>query len=175
MNRTLTLIVSLACALPAFSADNKAMFAKHWQTAKDLTVAVAEAMPAEDYNFKPNPEEMVFGKQILHIALAQNSAFSRVSGIKAPAASEKLMADYKSNSGFEKAAVIQFLKESFDFCASAWDKITPDQLDTMQGPAGRQMSGTEIIWAYFSHTVHHRGQAEVYLRVKGITPPSYKF
>jgi len=28
---------------------------------------------------------------------------------------------------------------------------------------------------YFTHTAHHRAQAEVYLRVKGIKPPDYQF
>ena len=36
-------------------------FAKHWKTARELTLAVADAMPAENYDFKPNPEEMSFG------------------------------------------------------------------------------------------------------------------
>jgi uncharacterized damage-inducible protein DinB len=37
------------------------------------------------------------------------------------------------------------------------------------------MSGRERLWAYFTHTAHHRGQAEVYLRVNGIKPPDYQF
>ena len=45
-----------------------AEFAKHWKTARELTLAVAEAMPAENFDFKPNPEEMSFGEQIAHIA-----------------------------------------------------------------------------------------------------------
>jgi hypothetical protein len=42
--------------------DFKALFAKHWQISKEFTLAVAEAMPAESYDFKPNPEEMGFGE-----------------------------------------------------------------------------------------------------------------
>jgi uncharacterized damage-inducible protein DinB len=30
-----------------------------------------------------------------------------------------------------------------------------------------------MVVAYFTHTAHHRAQAEVYLRVKGIQPPNY--
>jgi uncharacterized damage-inducible protein DinB len=45
----------------------------------------------------------------------------------------------------------------------------------MTGPDGHQMSGRERLWAYFTHTAHHRGQAEVYLRVNGIKPPDYRF
>ena len=39
-------------------------------TAKELTLAAANAMPAEHYSFKPNPEEMSFGEQLDHLARA---------------------------------------------------------------------------------------------------------
>src|ERR1700723_1204826 len=55
------------------SAANKQFiesFEKRWSAAKDLAVAVADAMPAESYDFKPVPAEMSFGEQILHIAQA---------------------------------------------------------------------------------------------------------
>ncbi len=63
-------LVTLSAA--AAENDSKAIFAKHWQIAKEFTLAVAEAMPAESYDFKPNPEELSFGRLMTHIA-AQNS------------------------------------------------------------------------------------------------------
>jgi uncharacterized damage-inducible protein DinB len=48
-------------------------------------------------------------------------------------------------------------------------------MDTVVGPAARNMTGFEWLWAYFTHTAHHRGQAEVYLRLRGIKPPDYRF
>ena len=53
--------------------------------------------------------------------------------------------------------------------------MTPEKLDNVQGPANRKLTGFEWLWGYFTHTAHHRGQAEVYLRVKGIKPPDYRF
>ncbi|HKW97100.1 MAG TPA: hypothetical protein VJN43_05160 [Bryobacteraceae bacterium] len=40
---------------------------KHWRVAKEFTLSVAEAMPAEGYDFKPQPEEMSFGRLMMHI------------------------------------------------------------------------------------------------------------
>ena len=59
--RTLTLLGAALITLPVMAAESdfKAMFVKHWQVAKEFTLAVAEAMPAEGYDFKPNPECMV--------------------------------------------------------------------------------------------------------------------
>ena len=53
------------------------MFARHWQIAREFTLAVAEAMPAESYDFKPTPEQLTFGRLMTHIA-AQNSDSSTV-------------------------------------------------------------------------------------------------
>jgi len=66
-------------SLPAEN-DFKALFAKHWQISKEFTLAVAEAMPAESYDFKPNPEEMSFGELMIHIAKSNSDAFSDVGG-----------------------------------------------------------------------------------------------
>src|SRR6202521_6252869 len=62
--------------------DFKALFAKHWQISKEFTLAVAEAMPAEYYNFKPNPEEMSFGELMSHIAQSNSEAFADVADIE---------------------------------------------------------------------------------------------
>ena len=69
--------------VPAMAAVNdfKALFAKHWQISKEFTLAVAEAMPAEYYNFKPNPEEMSFGELMSHIAQSNSEAFANVADI----------------------------------------------------------------------------------------------
>jgi len=174
--RKLTIFAAaLALCAPAF-ADEVAAFAKHWQTSKEFTLAVAEAMPPGDYNFKPNEAEMGFGKLMAHIALANNRVFAMVSGLKAPETPEKIMAAYKDPKGvFDKESTIAFLRDSFDFCTKALGQIDAAKMDAMAGPAARQMSGREWLWAYFTHTAHHRGQAEVYLRIKDIKPPDYRF
>lgn len=176
MKKWMTLAAVLAIATPVFCADESALFAKHWQTAKEFTLAVADAMPADRYNSAPNPEEMSFGKLMAHIAMANNNAFALVSGSKAPAPPASLAAAYKDPKGvFDKAATMQFLRDSFAFCTQALSEITPDKLDAMTGPEGHQLAGRERLWAYFTHMAHHRGQAEVYLRVNGIKPPDYRF
>jgi uncharacterized damage-inducible protein DinB len=176
MKKWMTMAAVLVIGSPVFGADEGALFAKHWQTSKEFTLAVADAMPADQYNFKPNAEEMSFGKLMMHIAVVNNGNFALVSGLKAPAPPEKLAAAYKDPKGvFDKEMTMQLLRDSFDFCTKALSEITPEKLDAMTGPEGHQLSGRERLWAYFTHTAHHRGQAEVYLRVNGIKPPDYRF
>jgi uncharacterized damage-inducible protein DinB len=75
----------------------------------------------------------------------------------------------------DKETVVQFLNDSFVFCNQAIATMTSEKLDAQAGPENRRMTGFEWLWAYFTHTAHHRGQLEVYLRLKGIKPPDYEF
>jgi hypothetical protein len=108
----------------------KAVFAKHWQVSKEFTLAVAEAMPAEDYDFKPKPEELTFGQ----------------------------------------------LTISFDKCANELDVMPPEQWNReVYKFQGQPVLANEALLYTFTHTAHHRAQAEVYLRLKNIKPPAWRF
>ncbi len=171
------LLTTLALALPALAQTSiKDALVKHWKTTGEFTIAVAKAMPADSYNFRPNPEEMSFGHVMAHIGQANLGACAVASGLDRPAVPAKLAALLRDeHSDVDRATAISFLQTTFDFCNRAVDSMTPAKLDAMVGPGNRKMTGYEWLWAYFTHTAHHRGQAEVYLRVKGIKPPDYTF
>lgn len=134
-------------------------FLKHWTVAKELTTAVADAMPADGYNFKPNPAEMSFGEQIEHIAGGNYSYCSRLTGAKSP---------FKKPDSADKATATKVLSESFDYCSEAVQNVKD-----LDGTG--KTSARETMLGAYAHMAHHRGQAEVYLRAKDIKPPDYKF
>jgi uncharacterized damage-inducible protein DinB len=167
-----------ALALPAFSQTSvKDAMIKHWKATGQLTIAVAKAMPNDDYTFRPNPEEMSFGQLMAHIGLADAGACAVASGLDRIPVPEKVTAWVKDQKNVEidKETAVQYLTDTFAFCDKAVAAMTPERLDKVQGPAQRNLTGFEWLWSYFTHTAHHRGQAEVYLRVKGLTPPTYTF
>jgi uncharacterized damage-inducible protein DinB len=174
-------VVATALAIlvvPALAQTTvKDALAKHWKTSGELTLAVADAMPAEDYNFRPNPVEMSFGELMAHIAAANENACANASGLTKPELPLQLVDWSKATTKVDvsKDTAIPFLKASFDFCDKAVAAMTPERLDTVVGPPARNLTGFEWLWAYFTHTAHHRGQAEVYLRLKDIKPPDYEF
>jgi uncharacterized damage-inducible protein DinB len=141
-------------------------FAKHWAVSKQLTLDVANAMPDASYNFKPNPEEMSFGELMIHIGQANSGRFAAIAGEKSP---------FTKPEKADKVSAMKYLEDTFDYCGKVVAKMQDADLEKMIGPEGKQMSAREIMWAYFTHTAHHRGQAEVYLRLKDIKPPVYKF
>jgi uncharacterized damage-inducible protein DinB len=168
----------LALALPACAQTTvKDSLVKHWKTSGDFTLAVARAMPADDYSFRPSPREMSFGQLMAHIAGINLFACANASGLARPALPPKIAAWAKDTEKVEvdKDTAVQFLGDSFEFCVKAAASMTPGRLDAVVGPPDRHLTGFEWLWAYFTHTAHHRGQAEVYLRVKGIKPPEYVF
>ncbi len=171
-------LCAIAIAIPALGqTTQKDILAKHWKASGELTLAVADAMPADGYTFRPTPEEMSFGQLMAHIAAADRGACAVASGLTAPALPAKISAWAKDPPKVEidKETAVAFLKETFEFCGKAVTEIPAARMDTVVGPAARNMTGGEWLWAYFTHTAHHRGQAEVYLRLKGIKPPDYTF
>lgn len=172
MKRLLTLVL---LALPVFAqATLHDSLVKHWKTTADFTLAVADAMPADGYSFKPVPEEMSFSQVLVQIAGANMNACSLAGGMERVPVPPKIAEALKTEGNAEKPLVMQFLKDTFDLCNRAVASMTPEKLDAVVGGT-RKMTGYEWLWSYFTHTAHHRGQLEVYLRVKGIKPPTYVF
>jgi uncharacterized damage-inducible protein DinB len=139
---------------------------KHWESSKSLSIAVAEAMPADAYSFKATDAEMSFGEQINHIAAANGSYCSAALGVKNPITKPE---------DSSKATAIKNLTASYDFCMGGLAKLDDKSLQETISRNGAVVSKFELFWGGFTHAAHHRGQTEVYLRLKGITPPAYKF
>jgi hypothetical protein len=158
--------VSTVLELPEFVND--------WKISKQFTIDVANAMPAEFYGFKPNPEEMTFGKQMIHIAGGNVFRFNQITGIKPPFAF-----DPEKPPASDKQTVLKLLEQSFDYVIDVLPQITPEQLKrTWHIPSWKGRSdpdGRAMILNMFVHTAHHCAQCEVYMRAKGIKPPDYTF
>ena len=170
MSKLCWLFLFLPLAAPAadqagasrFATD----FAKHWLVAKDLAIAVAQAMPAESYEFKPVPEEMSFGGQMFHIAAGNYGYCATAAKAKSP---------FTKPETTDKEAAIKALGASFDYCAEIASSLTDDQLNESRARGKSSFTVRELLLGVQTHMAHHRGQAEVYLRVKGIKPPDYNF
>jgi uncharacterized damage-inducible protein DinB len=173
-----TLLLIAANVFAQSSKSNSVLdmpeFIHDWEISKQFTLDVANAMPAEFYDFKPNPDEMSFGQQIVHIAGANIFRFHEITGIEPP-----VKFDPAHPPATDKPSAIKLLQQSFDYVLAVLPQITPEQLKHTWHIAswkGRpDPDGRAMIMNMFVHTAHHRAQCEVYLRVKGIKPPDYTF
>ena len=128
-------------------------------------VGAAEAMPAEKYNFKPTPEMNSFGHLVLHIAQANNTLCSKISGAPAP--------DVKTADTDGKDKLVAALKASFEFCTSTLAGVDDSKLGEQMilfgnRPASRAAA---LIGLSGSWSDHYATEA-IYLRLNGILPPS---
>jgi len=126
---------------------------------------------------KDRVDEVAYDPRDHLVAAVNNNACSNASGMTRPALPPKI-AEWSKDTvkvDVDKETAIAFMRDSFDFCNKAVASMTQERLDQVVGPPARHMTSFEWLWAYFTHTAHHRGQAEVYLRVKGIKPPDYTF
>lgn len=139
-------------------------YAKHLAALKDLSVAVAEAMPPEHWDFRPHPESMTFGVLMTHIATTN---YQFCAGLKDTAAPQLPQAT-------DKGAVVKLLSDSFDYCTGVLDSVTSAQMESVHNSPDGRLPGREVLLAMYIHVAHHRGQAEIYLRDNGIKPPGYR-
>src|SRR5579864_5433523 len=150
---------TLAVLLPlsVLTAHAATEYSRHFAALSKLSVAVAAAMPAEKYSFRPHPESMTFGELMSHIA-ATNYQFC--AGLKDSAAPSL-------PSPTAKDAVVKFLSDSFDYCAAVIPNLTEEQLNKVHNSPDGRLPGREVLLAMYIHVAHHRGQAEIYLRDNG--------
>jgi uncharacterized damage-inducible protein DinB len=157
------LLAAVAAAAPPGAAGE---YSKHFAALSKLSVAVGEAMPVEQYSFRPHPDSMDFGQLMLHIATTN---YQFCAGLK-----DSDPRAFPSPAATDKGAIVKFLGDSFEYCTAVISSLTEEQMtQTHSSPDGR-LSGREVLLAMYVHVAHHRGQAEIYLRDKGIKPPSYR-
>jgi uncharacterized damage-inducible protein DinB len=139
-------------------------YAKHSAALSQLSVAVAQAMPPDQYIFRPHSESMDFGQLMSHIATTNYQFCAGLKDSQPPALP----------SPTEKDTVVKFLSDSFAYCADVISNLTDAQLSAAHDSPDGHLPGREVLLAMYVHVAHHRGQAEIYLRYKGIRPPSYR-
>jgi uncharacterized damage-inducible protein DinB len=158
------LLLSLLTASATPASSGAGEYARHFDALSKLSVAVAQAMPAEKYGFRPHPESMDFGQLMMHIATTN---FQFCAGLK-DSASPSLPAST------EKDAIVKTLSDSFEYCSDVISKLNEAQLNAVHNSPDGKLPGRDVLLAMYVHVAHHRGQAEIYLRDNGIKPPAYR-
>lgn len=150
----------MAAKVSAGPSNAAGEYAKHLAALSSLSVAVAKAMPADQYGFRPHPDSMDFGQLMSHIATTNYQFCAGLKDTQPPALP----------SPKEKDAVVKFLSDSFEYCSSVIPNLTEEQLNAVHNSPDGRLPSREILLAMYVHVAHHRGQAEIYLRDKDIRP-----
>lgn len=132
-------------------------------------VPLAEAMPADKYNFAPTNGNFkgvrTFAAQVKHVASANYYMFGKAASLE-PANMPNMKA-LKT-----KAEIVQALKDSFAFSHRAIATLTPQNaLETIKPVDGINTRAGAMAFTII-HMNDHFGQMVEYLRMNGIVPPS---
>lgn len=130
-------------------------------------VAAAEEMPAEKYNYKPTEQQMTFGHLVLHVIGTNNDLCSKIGGV----AAVKPPVPLKETD--EKDKLVEGLKASFDFCASALSKVDDSKLsDELEMFGGRKGTRAFALIVLSNSWADHYSSAAIYLRLNKLLPPT---
>jgi uncharacterized damage-inducible protein DinB len=137
------------------------------KNAKDYSLKVAEAMPADKYDFRPTPVEMSFGGMLMH--MAENLLYISTEFVSTDRG--KAMGAMPTDSS--KANTIKTLSAAYDAAIATVAALPKENLpDSVAFFAGK-LTKMQMINILSDHQTHHRGQLIVYLRLNGILPPRY--
>ncbi|HMF93712.1 MAG TPA: DinB family protein [Vicinamibacterales bacterium] len=153
---------------PSLAASAKAM---HATIRRDIAEA-ADAMPAEDFGFKPTPDVRSFAQLVGHLVNANFFFCSQAKGVAMPATTNfERVAD--------KAALIKGLTDALAFCDDVYQSTTDagfNEAVTLNGFPGMNpktaTSRGAVLMFNTTHNNEHYGNIVVYLRLKGKVPPS---
>lgn len=125
-------------------------------------ITAAIQMPEEYYSFRPTPEVRSFGELMAHIAESNFEMAAIAKGETAPV----------SEVTPTKTEVIKALETSFNYSTKAREDITKERKETfVKFMGGSQPAGNVLDFSVF-HSLQHYGNVIIYMRLKGIIPPS---
>ena len=124
----------------------------------------AEKMPEEQYAFKPDPAVRSFGQILGHIADANYLFCSALLGDSPSPGIEKTKTT--------KAELKSALHDAFAYCNRAYDALTDASANETVKAFGQERNKLGVLWFNSSHNLEHYGNLVVYMRLKGIVPPS---
>lgn len=163
MNRAAFLILaaSLAGGLHAQTSSLINETRQMYNGVKNNLTRAAEAMPEADYSFKPTEAQQTFGQRMMHVA-NQIRTCGNILG------QQKTVDQSKTS----KADIVAALKSSFETCDAAWESMNDKTaMETIAGRGGQRTKLGTLI-GNTNHDSELYGYLAVYLRLKGVTPPS---
>ncbi|MGD9329248.1 MAG: DinB family protein [Cyclobacteriaceae bacterium] len=166
----LAVIPSLSIARGSTQPGWLQEFSARWEVSEIYNREVFTAMPEEFLDYEPVPEVMSFGKQFSHLSMGISGYASIIrgdDGLDEPAFMDgKVIFKYMEDCSADFRNMLDGLEEEQLY--SKEHKYKDEEM-------WKDLSIADILLLAYHHTAHHRGQAIVYLRLKGIEPPKYRF
>jgi hypothetical protein len=172
IRRCFPLILAIA-AMPAMVAQLANPLSNELRASyvivKTNLLKMASKMPEEAYGFRPVAEVETFARRVAHIAGANLRTCAGLKG-------ETKAFDFAARTA--KAGLVAALQESFAYCDGVFDSLTDQSaVEMVNGrigspPVPDERTRLSIMWNVVRHSNEMYGYMAVYLRLKGVVPPS---
>ena len=139
-------------------------------------VSLAEAMPADKFNFAPTNGSFegvrTFQQQVGHVGAVLYMVSSGVMGEKVP--TEAGHGENGPENLKTKDDYVKYLKDAFAYAHKAMGTLTSDNFtDMVTGPfGGNKMPRGSLAELAVAHSFDHYGQCVVYARMNNVVPPA---
>jgi len=138
-----------------------------WGHVSRQLVALAEAIPADKYAWRPAPGVRSTSEVFMHIALADFYLLS----VTGPPMPSDLKSESIEKTVTAKPEVIEWLKRSLDAVKNAHAGIKPGDLQRKVKISNRDATVDGMYLRIIVHANEHMGQLIAYARMNGIVPP----
>ena len=155
-----------AAATPADTSVRDEILAQIADAEKKLT-ALAEAMPAEKFAWRPAEKVRSAGEVFMHVA-GGNYFLPTFWGVKVP---EGIKPREFEPSGGDKAKVLSTMKASFEHVRNAIKSAPEADLGKMIKLFGEDATMRQAMMVAANHAHEHLGQSIAYARMNGVAPP----
>lgn len=138
---------------------------RSYTTLKGNVLKAAEKMPADAYQYKPVPDIRTYARVVNHITEAQSHTCTALLG-------EKFEASMVPSDTADKEAIVSGLKASFDRCDKAYSGLTDATAVELVTAGPQRRSRIGFAWGNVSHDNEQYAILSLYLRLKGLAPPT---
>jgi hypothetical protein len=174
------LIIALLTGSSAFAADTISPIAQVFDgqvsTVEREVLGLAQAMPADKYNFAPTNGTFTgvrtFALEVRHTATMTYMIAASILQEKVPVEIGK---DFDGSDSIRtKAQLIEYFKNSLAYAHKAVRTLTPqNEMDPVPSPFGRGTMPRVAAASFITyHAFDHYGQMVVYGRMNGVIPPA---
>lgn len=156
--------------------------ARSFRVVRKNTLAVAEDVPEDQYDFRPTPECRSVREVLAHIAVSSQRGYrghavqkvTTFAGIDWPTYIRERQEQEREVAGFSKAQLIEFLRADGDAWGAYLDAVPEEELAVaipFSPPAEPPVkSRFEMLLSVKEHEMHHRAQLMVFERLLGLVP-----
>jgi hypothetical protein len=160
--------VAIAQGPPQGALGTAVAMQRGYAQLKNNITASAEKMSDADYFFKPTPDIRGYGQLWGHVADAQFGQCAGAKGVPNPRQGQPSFEQLTT-----KAEVVKAVADSFAFCDDAFSSLTEASAQEMiSNGRGGQQSRIAALLGVLQHGSEMYGIGTVYLRLKGLVPPS---